>query len=86
MVRDWINKIIGIIEESSLTDSEFATVKSTTIEYTQKTFDEIALILDSRGSISDSRKRLAFLYKAKGFNVGGGDDLAVSNIWIGSVL
>jgi len=84
MIRDWINQVMGIIEESSLTDDEFNTITLTSIVYTQESFDEISAILVSRGSVSNSVDRLASLFKARGFDPTPPE--GQSNIYLGSAL
>lgn len=84
-MRDFLNGILTFISAESLTDPEFETVQSTSTVYNQSTYDDLALILQSRESVSTYQDRLIAFYKAKGVDVTIAST-AKSNILIGSVL
>jgi hypothetical protein len=84
-MRDFLNGILTFIGSTSLTDEEFDTVQSTSTVYNQSTYDDLALILQSRESVSTYQDRLISFYKAKGLDVTAAST-AKSNILIGSVL
>lgn len=84
-MRTFLNNILAIIGATSLTDGEFATVESETIEYSQSTYDDLARVLESRESVSTTIDRLNAYFLARGVTI---EELETgkTNIYIGSVL
>lgn len=84
-MRTFLNNILAIIGSTSLTDGEFATVLSTTVEYSQSTYDDLASVLESRESVSTTIDRLNAYYLARGVTIEA-LETGKTNIFIGAVL
>ncbi len=84
-MRTFLNNILAIIGSTSLTDGEFATVLSTTVEYSQSTYDDLARVLESRESVSTTIDRLNAYYLARGVTIEA-LETGKTNIFIGAVL
>lgn len=84
-MRNFLNAILAFIGAESLTDLEFATVTSSVAEYSQSTYDDLARILATRGSVSSFQSKLVGFYSAKGVTVSA-LNTGKSNIFFGSAL
>lgn len=84
-MRDFLNAILSLIGATSLTDTEFEGIQSTSIGYNQSTYDDLANVLESREAISDQQERLKFYYLSRGIQITP-KDTGKSNIYIGDAL
>lgn len=68
-----------------MNDEEFELITVETQAYTKALYDEVMLVLDSRESVSSTRDRLTFFFKARGVEVTA-PAVAKSNVYLGSGL
>jgi len=80
-MRDFLNTILSFIGESSLTDTEFATVTAEFTLYEKATYDDLTAIIVSRGGVDLTQKRLQYYFQSAGYNAE--TYVAPSNILIG---
>lgn len=84
-MRDFLDAILAFIGADSLTDIEFATVTSSTLEYSQTVYDELSAILQSRELVTSTHDRLGYYFKARGVDISEAST-AKSNIFMGAEL
>lgn len=84
-MRAFLNAILSVIQATSLTDEEFATVTATIQDYNQSTYDDLARILESREAVSLTQARLVSYYQARGALISA-LDTGKTNVFIGAVL
>lgn len=84
-MRDFVDAILAVISSASLNDDEFELITIETQAYTAALYAEIMLVLDSRESVSSTRDRLTFYFKAKGVEVTQ-PSAGVTNIYCGDDL
>ena len=84
-MRDFINAILSAIGSASLNDEEFEIITIESQTLTKALYLEIMLVLDSRETVSNTRDRLTYYFKARGVEVSE-PSAANSNIFLGADL
>lgn len=84
-MRAFVNSILALIGAASLNDEEFELIEQTSQTLTKELYTEIMLVLDSRESVSSTRDRLTFYFKARGVEVTA-PSAAKSEIYLGDTL
>lgn len=88
-MRSWLNAILGFIGATSLTDEEYDSINFLNLEtnvYNQAAYEQLALILKERESVSTMQERLVGFFQAKGLTSVAKIDTAQSNILVGIPL
>lgn len=87
-LRDFANEVFDFINTESLTSAEEQMLDmALPSDYTRETFINLKEILETRESISDTVKKMKFLFLSQGANVYTVKDYKPkSNIFIGSPL
>jgi len=86
-MRVWLNAILAFIGTASLTDLEFNAIDTDVLTlntYNTAVYSALSAVITSRGDAGNMQTRLVSFFKAKGLEVSA--DIAVSNIYLGSVL
>ncbi len=68
-LRDLLDKILNFVGETSLTDVEYDDIGITEESTVTETYLALLAVLNTRGAISATVDRLAYYFRAKGFEV-----------------
>jgi hypothetical protein len=85
-MRAYLDSILELIGEESLTDEEFESISIDNADDQMAVYEALLSVLESRGSSEVSVFRLQCFFIAQGVNVVGSTPGPVSNIFLGSSL
>jgi hypothetical protein len=87
-LRTFLDEVLDFIESESLTDLEYSNLPAgLSQEYSKETYEALRGVVTSRDAVSDTYRRLASYFKAKGVDLSSTPArIPTSNILIGGVL
>lgn len=86
-MRDFVDAILAAIDAASLSDEEFDDLITLQVQTLNKAlYLEILGVLDFRETMSGTRDRLGFYFKARGVDIGEAPSAGSSKIYLGDDL